>query len=82
VRFKTFFAAVIVELIPELTIWLAQIGHAKSSSAGSASVLEAVMYHLGQVSSKPIDQLVARLMPVPKEIIDVLNEALDLFSNK
>jgi hypothetical protein len=82
VRLKALFAAVIMKLIPELTVRLAQIGHAKSRLTGSTRRLKAVPNSLGKGLRKLDNEIISRVSAVSKEIVNVFNEAFNLFSNK
>jgi hypothetical protein len=82
VWFQSFLAAVIMELIPELTVRLAQIGHAKSRLAGSTSRLKTILNGRGKGLRKPDNEIIRDVSAMSKEIIDVFNEVFNLFSNK
>jgi hypothetical protein len=82
VRLKALFSPVIVELIPELTVRLTQIGHAKSRLTGSTARLKAIPNGLGKGLRKALNEVISWVSPVSKEVIDVFNETFNLFSNK
>jgi hypothetical protein len=81
VRFKSFLAAVIMKLIPELTIWLTQIRHAKGSAPRLSSRSETVLDDPGELLTKLSYQVLRWLSTVSKKVIDVFDQCFNLFNN-